>query len=76
MIEDDGSFCEKIQYMANIYINKDNSIMKMKEANPVYMDYAKNYWTIVNKYQSKNEPPAFSQGDFGRAPYKTWECGK
>ncbi len=76
MIEDDGSFCDKIQYMANIYINKDNSVMKMKEANPVYMDYAKNYWTVVNKYQSKDEPPAFSQGDFGRAPYKTWECGK
>jgi len=76
MIEEDGELCDEIKYMANIYINKDNSIMKMKEAHLGYMRAAKTYWTIVNNYQSHEDPPAFSAGSSGRAPYQTWECGK
>jgi len=76
MIEDSNEFCDKIVHMSNIYINKDNSVIKSKVADLNYMTAARNYWHIVSKYQGQEEPPAFSLGESGRAPYKNWECGK
>ena len=76
MIEDSDEFCDHIVYMANIYINKDNSQIKARKANLKYMDSARNYWNIVNKYQKQDVPPAFSLGESGRAPYMQWECNK
>jgi len=74
MIQESKELCDKIVYMANIYINKDNSEIKHKEAPLEYMGHARNYWEIINKYQKKDVPPAFSLGASGRAPYMKWEC--
>ena len=74
MIEEDKehNYCDQVVHMENIYINKDNSVVKSKVADNEYKDHAKNYWEIVNKYNEVDEPPAFGSW----SPAYTWECGK
>ena len=74
MIEDSNEFCDEIVHMENIYINKDDSKICRREAGSQFKEWAKKYWMSVNKYQERSEPPEFSMGDQGRAPYQKWEC--
>lgn len=70
--EESQNYCDRIVHMENIYINKDNSVVKSKVANLEYKDFAQNYWTMVNKHKDDIEPPKFGQW----APTYEWECGK
>lgn len=71
MINKSKEYCDKIVYMANLYINKDNSVVKIKEASLDYIEFAEGYWKSVNKHRGDTPP------DFGSfAPAYGWECGK
>ena len=71
---EDLILCDEIVYMANVYINKDNSVMKIKEAPIEYIDFARTYWEKVNDKCKEGDPePAFGPW----IPfYSNWECGK
>jgi len=69
-LEEEGLLCDEIVYMANIYMNKDNSVMKIKEAPIDYIEFARRYWDRVNKW-TEEEP------EYGvKVPVYPWECGK
>jgi len=71
MLNKSDTYCDKIVYMANLYINKNNSVVKTKEASLDYIDFAEGYWKSVNKYRGDKKP------DFGSfAPAYSWECNK
>ena len=70
---DDRIPCDEVVYMANIYINKNDSKVKNKEINLNYKDLAMDYWLSVNDNQRKEEPPPFGLNNF--TPTYKWECG-
>jgi hypothetical protein len=65
--------CDEVVYMANIYINKNDSKVKTKSIDLNYKDFAKNYWLSVQENQLKSEPPPFGLQRF--TPTYEWECG-
>ena len=50
--------CDEVVYMANIYINKNDSKVKTKSIDLNYKDFAKNYWLSVQENQLKIFLPA------------------
>ena len=65
-------YCDEIVHMENIYINKDNSVVKSKVIDLQFKEFAKEYWnTTYRSCYDKAQPPSF--GTF--APAYTWECG-
>ena len=76
--DDSVEFNCEVEYMANVYINKDSSVMKIKEAPIEYIDFARKYWDAVNNKCNKGDPepnfgvwtPFYSDWEFGRyCPY-------
>ena len=65
--------CDEVVYMANIYINKNDSKVKTKSIDLNYKDFAKQYWLSIQENQLKNEPPPFGLQRF--TPTYDWECG-
>jgi|15BtaG_2_1085339.scaffolds.fasta_scaffold32905_1 hypothetical protein len=68
----DQNYCDEIVYMSNIYINKDNSVVKSKQADLNYKEWAKDYWEKVHNSKNAILPPSFGTW----APVYKWECGK
>ena len=66
--------CDEIVYMENIYINKNDSLVKCKSIDLNYIEFAKNYWSSIQENQLKKEPPPFGLQRF--TPTYEWECGK
>jgi hypothetical protein len=70
--ESDLIECDEVVFMANIYINKNDSKVKTKYVDPEYKIYAKEYWRSIQRNQLKKEPPPFGLQQF--TPTYTWEC--
>ena len=69
MLDECDGYCDEVVYMSNIYIIKDNSVIKSKEAPIEFKQHAKEYWKNVNNYR-ETEIPKFGTW----APTYKWEC--
>ena len=65
--EDSGN---KIEKLALLYYNKDNSRMREKIIPISYIEMAKEYWYNVKEMFKKGNPPI----ELGVAPVYKWEC--
>tara|TARA_R100000781_G_scaffold111864_1_gene78635 strand:+ start:161 stop:952 length:792 start_codon:yes stop_codon:yes gene_type:complete len=73
MIEESPDYdCDEIVYMENIYVNKNDSKVKCKQIDLRYKEFAKEYWSSVNRNQVYAVPPPFGLHQF--TPAYNWEC--
>jgi len=61
---------KRLEKLALLYYNKDNSRMREKVISTSYVDKAKEYWRDVNARFEKGNPPI----ELGVAPVYKWEC--
>jgi len=61
---------QRLEKLALLYYNKDNSRMREKVISTSYVDKAKEYWRDVNARFEKGNPPI----ELGVAPVYKWEC--
>ena len=56
--------------MSNVYFNKNSSVIKFREAAPIFKQYAIDYWKGYTTYKGE-EPPL---KEYAVPFYKKWEC--
>ena len=61
---------KRLEKLALLYYNKDNSRVREKVISTSYVDKAKEYWRDVNARFEKGNPPI----ELGVAPVYKWEC--
>ena len=70
LLERDKRFCDEVVYMSNVYFNKNSSVIKFREAAPIFKQYAIDYWKTYTNYKGE-EPPL---KEYSVPFYKKWEC--
>jgi hypothetical protein len=81
LLEKEKKLCDKVVYMANAYLDKNDGSMQMREAPPAFKDMAKAWWQnyLDLKGDIENFPVGSMEeikGGHSTSPVYKWECGK